>query len=331
MTGPCGANLRTGPRRARRHGHERNALPDFGGHHPDPNPVHAADVVVAMSREDHPDLGAASDGDGDRNMIVAPGLFVTPSDSLAIIVANAHLLPAFRGGLAGVARSMPTSRAVDRVAERLGMPCFETPTGWKFFGNLLDAGEVSICGEESAGTGSDHVREKDGIWAVLAWLNILAERGEPADEIVRHHWATFGRNFYSRHDYEAVPTAAADAVWARLGELIQPARSSELADLAGELSIELADEFSYVDPVDGSVSDHQGFRFGFSDGSRIVFRLSGTGTEGATIRIYLERYVADATQHGIETQTALAPITAAAAAISDVASLTGRVAPSVVS
>ena len=306
-------------------------LPDFGGHHPDPNPVHAHEVVEIMSGADAPNLGAASDGDGDRNMIVAPNLFVTPSDSLAIIVANSHLIPAYAGGLKGVARSMPTSRAVDRVADRLGLECHETPTGWKFFGNLLDAGRATICGEESAGTGSDHVREKDGLWAVLAWLNILAERGEPADEIVRRHWATFGRDFYSRHDYEAIPTDDADRVWARLGALIVDGADEVLSAAGSTLRLAMADEFSYTDPVDGSVSDHQGFRFGFADGSRIVFRLSGTGTQGATIRVYLERYEPDATRHADDTQVALAPVIEAAAALSQLADLTGRNEPSVIS
>ena len=309
-------------------------LPDFGGHHPDPNPVHAHEVVEVMSRPDAPDLGAASDGDGDRNMIVGRGLFITPSDSLAVLVANAGAVPRYAGGLAGVARSMPTSQAVDRVAERLGIACHETPTGWKFFGNLLDAGKATICGEESAGTGSDHVREKDGLWAVLFWLNIIAARRMGATEIVAEHWATYGRNYYSRHDYEAIDTAAADRMWAELGTTIAAGPDALLAGsgVAGpDLEVAWADEFSYSDPVDGSVSEHQGFRVGFADGSRIVYRLSGTGTQGATLRVYLERYEPDPARHGLDAQEALAPLIAAAGVIGRIDELTGRSTPSVIS
>ncbi len=296
-------------------------LPDFGGHHPDPNPVHAHEVVEAMSGADAPDLGAASDGDGDRNMIVGKALFVTPSDSLAVLVANAHLVPAYSGGLAGVARSMPTSQAVDRVAAALGIACHETPTGWKFFGNLLDAGQATICGEESAGTGSDHVREKDGLWAVLFWLNVIAARGIGATEIVHDHWATFGRNYYSRHDYEAIDTSAADGLWAELGSVIAAGPGERLVGTG--LEVAWADEFSYTDPVDGSVSDHQGFRVGFTDGSRLVYRLSGTGTQGATLRVYLERYEPDPSRQRLDAQVALAPLIAAADAIARIADHTG--------
>ncbi|MBB3541684.1 MULTISPECIES: alpha-D-glucose phosphate-specific phosphoglucomutase [unclassified Rhizobium] len=301
-------------------------LPDFGGHHPDPNPVHAKELYDEMMGDDAPDFGAASDGDGDRNLIIGRGIFVTPSDSLAILAANANLAPGYSGGLAGIARSMPTSGAADRVAERRGIGMYETPTGWKFFGNLLDAGMATICGEESAGTGSNHVREKDGLWAVLLWLNILAVRGESVQEIVTQHWQTYGRNYYSRHDYEGVDTEAANGLVANL--------RSQLASLPGQsfgpLKVEKADDFAYHDPVDKSVSEHQGIRILFEGGSRVVFRLSGTGTSGATLRVYLERYEADSTRHNIETQHALADIIAAAETIADIRSRTGRDAPSVI-
>src|SRR5690606_34469513 len=252
-------------------------LPAFGGHHPDPNLVHAKALYDDVMSESGPDFGAASDGDGDRNMIVGKGMFVTRSDSLAILAANATLAPGYANGIAGVARSMPTSAAADRVAERLGIGCYETPTGWKFFGNLLDAGKVTLCGEESFGTGSNHVREKDGLWAVLFWLNIIAARQESVKEMVTKHWAAFGRNYYSRHDYEEVETERADALMKELG--------AKLASLPGTslrgLTVEKADDFSYHDPVDGSVSEHQGIRVMFRGGARVVFRLSGTGTSGA--------------------------------------------------
>jgi phosphoglucomutase len=300
--------------------------PDFGGHHPDPNPVHAAELYAEMLGRDAPDFGAASDGDGDRNMIVAPGLFVTPSDSLAILTAQARLCPAYRDGLAGVARSMPTSRAADRVAASLGIAAYETPTGWKFFGNLLDAGLITLCGEESAGTGSNHVREKDGLWAVLCWLNILASTKLPADEIVRRHWREFGRDYYTRHDYEEVEQKAAEAVMDGL--------RTKLAGLKGQrfggLTVAWADEFRYVDPVDGSVSENQGIRIGFAEDARIVFRLSGTGTSGATIRVYIERYEADPARLDLPTQEMLVDVVAAARSISDIEALTGRSEPSVV-
>ena len=301
-------------------------LPDFGGHHPDPNPVHCKDLYDEMMSDDAPDFGAASDGDGDRNLIIGRGIFVTPSDSLAILAANAHLAPGYSGGLAGIARSMPTSGAADRVAERRNIGMYETPTGWKFFGNLLDAGMATICGEESAGTGSNHVREKDGLWAVLLWLNILAVRGESVQDIVTQHWQTYGRNYYSRHDYEGVDTDAANGLIANL--------RSQLASLPGQsfgpLKVEKADDFAYHDPVDKSVSEHQGIRVLFEGGSRVVFRLSGTGTSGATLRVYVERYEADSTRHNIETQQALADLIAAAETIADISSRTGRDAPSVI-
>ncbi|WP_455873857.1 alpha-D-glucose phosphate-specific phosphoglucomutase [Rhizobium yanglingense] len=301
-------------------------LPDFGGHHPDPNPVHCKELYDEMMGEDAPDFGAASDGDGDRNLIIGRGIFVTPSDSLAILAANANLAPGYSGGLAGIARSMPTSGAADRVAEKRGIGMYETPTGWKFFGNLLDAGMATICGEESAGTGSSHVREKDGLWAVLLWLNILAVRGESVQDVVTQHWQTYGRNYYSRHDYEGVDTDAANG-------LIDNLRSQLLAlpgKTVGGLTVETADDFAYHDPIDKSVSEHQGIRILFSGGSRVVFRLSGTGTSGATLRVYLERYEPDSTRHNIETQEALADLVAAAESIADIRKRTGRDAPSVI-
>lgn len=302
-------------------------LPDFGGHHPDPNPVHASAVVDALSAKNAPDMGAACDGDGDRNMIVGRNLFVSPSDSLAVIVANAHLVPGYAGGLAGVARSMPTSGAVDRVAKAMQIDCFETPTGWKFFGNLLDANRITICGEESAGTGSDHVREKDGLWAVLCWLNIVAARGMGVTEIVEDHWATYGRTYYSRHDYEALPIEDADQVWNGLRAIIDKLAGRTF----GGLKVKSADEFTYTDPVDGAVSAQQGFRVNFAKDARIVFRLSGTGTEGATLRLYFECFEPNVARHGLDPQVALAKLIAAADKIARVSSLTGRLAPSVIS
>jgi phosphoglucomutase len=301
-------------------------LEDFGGHHPDPNPVNAAELIALMQAPGAPDFGAASDGDGDRNMIVGRGIAVTPSDSLAIIGANATVAPGYSGGIAGIARSMPTSGAADRVAEALGIPCYETPTGWKYFSNLMDAGLVTLCGEESYGTGSSHVREKDGLWAVLFWLNLLAAGGKPVATIVREHWARFGRNYYSRHDYEAVDSAAADSMMAAL--------RSRLAGLAGQIlgsyRVALADDFVYTDPVDHSVASHQGVRIVMTDGSRIVFRLSGTGTEGATVRLYLERYEADPARHELDTQEALAELAAIADGVSALKQRTGRRSPSVI-
>jgi phosphoglucomutase len=299
---------------------------DFGGHHPDPNPVNAAELIALMNGPGAPDFGAASDGDGDRNMIVGRGIAVTPSDSLAIIAANATLAPGYAGGIKGIARSMPTSTAADRVAEALGISCFETPTGWKYFGNLMDANLVTLCGEESYGTGSHHIREKDGLWAVLFWLNLLAATRKPVGQIVGEHWARFGRNYYSRHDYEAVDAAAAEGMMTALRE-----RLPELAgrSLDGHHVAE-ADDFEYNDPVDGSVSTRQGIRIIMSDGSRIVFRLSGTGTEGATIRLYLERYEPDPARHDLDTQEALASLAAIAGEISGLRERTGRDRPTVV-
>ena len=299
---------------------------DFGGHHPDPNPVNAAELVALMNGPDAPDFGAASDGDGDRNMIVGRGLAVSPSDSLAIIAANATVAPGYRAGIKGIARSMPTSQAADRVAEALGISCFETPTGWKYFGNLLDAGLATLCGEESYGTGSDHIREKDGVWAVLFWLNLQAASGKSVTQLVREHWARFGRNYYSRHDYEAVDAAAAE-------QMMQALRD-RLATLAGHdfgaFRVAHADDFAYTDPVDHSVSRKQGVRIVMTDGSRIVLRLSGTGTEGATVRLYLERYEADSARHDLDTQQALAPLIEIAERVSQLRQRTGRQEPSVV-
>jgi phosphoglucomutase len=300
-------------------------LEDFGGHHPDPNPVNAAELIALMAAPDAPDFGAASDGDGDRNMIVGRNLAVTPSDNLAIIAANAGVAPGYRAGIQGIARSMPTSTAPDRVAQALGVPCYETPTGWKYFGNLMDAGMVTLCGEESYGTGSDHIREKDGLWAVLFWLNLLAASGQSVEAIVSAHWARFGRNYYSRHDYEAVDAQAADAMMNDL--------RAELPSLAGgvhgDYTIALADDFVYTDPVDGSVATRQGIRIIMTDGSRIVFRLSGTGTEGATIRLYLEKYEADPARHKLDAQHALAGLAQIADQLSQLKQRTGRAGPTV--
>ena len=305
-----------------------NAVPleDFGGGHPDPNLTYAHELVEIMYGADAPDFGAASDGDGDRNMILGKHFFVTPSDSLALLAANAKLVRGYAKGLAGVARSMPTSAAVDRVAQALNIPCYETPTGWKFFGNLMDADKVTLCGEESFGTGSNHVREKDGMWAVLFWLNILAVRKQSVESVVREHWAQYGRNFYSRYDYEGLPTEAANGV-------MQHLRAS-FATLAGKMfgkyTVRSCDDFSYTDPVDGSVSKGQGVRIIFTDGSRIVFRLSGTGTEGATLRVYLEAFEADVSLHHLDAQEALRELIQIALRISELQTRTGREQPTVI-
>jgi phosphoglucomutase len=310
------------------HGTVINGVPleDFGGHHPDPNLVHAAELVAMTKGQDGVDFAAASDGDGDRNMILGRDFFVTPSDSLAVLAANATLIPAHSNGIPGVARSMPTSQAVDHVAAALGIECFETPTGWKFFGNLLDAGRIAFCGEESFGTGSDHVREKDGIWAVLAWLNVIARRGQSVADIVTSHWQDYGRNYYCRHDYEGIKSKAADklmdALRARLPQL-------QGATLDGK-SVAYADDFSYTDPIDGSVSQRQGIRIGFEDGSRIVFRLSGTGTVGATLRVYLESFEPDPARQQMDPQTALASLIATANKLAEIETRTGRATPDVI-
>jgi phosphoglucomutase len=303
-------------------------LPDFGGGHPDPNPVYAAELVAALAdARTGLSFGAASDGDGDRNMIVGCGFVVSPSDSLAVLAANYQLIPAYAKGLAGVARSMPTSCALDRVAAELGIPCYETPTGWKYFGNLLDAGMATLCGEESAGTGSNHVREKDGLWAVLYWLNIVALREQPVEQIVREHWRRFGRNVYARHDYEGLATAQAETLFAELRQKLPALAGTELAGLR----IKAADDFCYIDPVDGSRSEKQGVRVMLEDGSRIVFRLSGTGTEGATLRLYLERYEPDPARHEIPAQEALAALVALAEKVARIAEISGRKVPDVIS
>jgi len=301
-------------------------LPDFGGGHPDPNLAHAKKLVGIMNGENAPDFGAASDGDGDRNMILGRNFFVTPSDSLAVLAANATCIPGYAHGLKGIARSMPTSMAVDRVAKNLNVACFETPTGWKFFGNLMDSGQVSLCGEESFGTSSNHVREKDGLWAVLMWLNILAERQQSVAEILRDHWQRFGRNYYCRHDYEEIDLDCANALMDHL--------KSQLAGLKGKTLgsyvVVEADDFSYTDPVDGSISAHQGIRILFDGGSRIVFRLSGTGTKGATLRVYIERYEAEPSQLDQSTQHILGELIAIAADVAEISTRTGRAAPTVV-
>ncbi|MBR7069311.1 MAG: alpha-D-glucose phosphate-specific phosphoglucomutase [Oxalobacter sp.] len=299
-------------------------LPDFGGHHPDPNPVNAKALIAFMNGPDAADMAAATDGDGDRNMIVGQGIAVTPSDSLAILTANAALVPGYARGIAGVARSMPTSAAVDRVADVLGIPHYETPTGWKFFGNLLDDGRITLCGEESYGTSSHHIREKDGIWAILFWLNLLARTGDSVAGMVGKHWARFGRNYYSRHDYENIDSARANALMEHLRH--------QLASLPGQalgtLTVAGADEFTYTDPVDGSVSGRQGIRIFFTDGSRIIFRLSGTGTVGATLRVYFDRY--DAVRLDMEPQVALQHLIRIADEVADITAFTGLSEPTVV-
>jgi phosphoglucomutase len=301
-------------------------LEDFGGGHPDPNLAHAQELVALCQGPEGLDFGAASDGDGDRNMILGRDFFVTPSDSLAVLAANAHLVPGYADGIVGVARSMPTSQAADRVAERLGIACYETPTGWKFFGNLLDAGRITLCGEESFGSGSDHVREKDGLWAILFWLNLLAARQEAVADIVQKHWRRYGRNFYTRHDYEAVDAPAAEALMDRLRALLPTLPGKRL----GDFKVTYADDFAYTDPVDASRSERQGIRIGLEGGSRLVFRLSGTGTEGATLRLYLESYEPDPTRHGQDTQEALAPLILIANELAQIQARTGRAAPDVI-
>lgn len=301
-------------------------LPDFGGHHPDPNLVHCKHLFDLAMSADAPDLCAASDGDGDRNLIIGRGQFVTPSDSVAMIAANAHLAPGYAAGITGIARSMPTSAAADRVAERMKVNIFETPTGWKFFGNLLDAGLATICGEESAGTSSNHVREKDGLWAVLMWLNILAARRQSVIEIVREHWQIFGRNYYSRHDYEEVAIDGANALMLALRAGLGGMKGKKL----GAREVADADDFAYHDPVDGSDAAGQGVRILFTDGARIVYRLSGTGTAGATLRVYIERFEPDPARHGIETQAALADLIELSHSIAGIERFTGRTTPSVI-
>lgn len=306
----------------------QNGIPleDFGGGHPDPNLVYAHDLVEIMFGDNAPDFGAASDGDGDRNMILGRHFFVTPSDSLAIMAANAKIVPGYSGGLAGVARSMPTSQAADRVAAQIGIDCYETPTGWKFFGNLLDADKATLCGEESFGTGSNHIREKDGLWAVLFWLNILAVKGQSVEEIVKDHWRTYGRNYYSRHDYEAVDSDRANTLITDLRAQLPTMKGQKL----GSYEVDYADDFSYTDPIDHSVSNKQGVRLGFTDGSRIVFRLSGTGTQGATLRAYFESYEPDAAKQDVEVQQALGELISIADQTARIRELTGMDKPTVI-
>ena len=303
-----------------------NAVPkeDFGGHHPDPNPVNATELIAFMNGPQGADMGAATDGDGDRNMIVGRHIAVTPSDSLAILAANARAVPGYATGIVGIARSMPTSTAADRVAAALGIACYETPTGWKFFGDLLDDGKITLCGEESYGTSSSHIREKDGIWAILFWLNLLAATGKTVGQIVHEHWRKYGRNYYSRHDYVSIDSQRAAALMDHL--------RAKLSGLSGQVfgscTVEKADEFSYTDPVDGSVSERQGIRIFFTDGSRIVFRLSGTGTVGATLRVYFDRYEKDRLDMAV--QDALGELIAIASEVADIAGFTGMTEPTVV-
>ncbi len=306
----------------------QNGMPleDFGGGHPDPNLVYAHDLVERMFGIDALDFGAASDGDGDRNMILGSRFFVTPSDSLAVMAANATLVPGYKDGLAGIARSMPTSEAPDRVAAKLGIDCYETPTGWKFFGNLLDAGKATLCGEESFGTGSNHIREKDGLWAVLFWLNILAVKQQPVEQLMRSHWQTFGRNYYSRHDYEGVNSDQANTLVTQLRNSIPTLKGRKF----GSREVAYSDDFSYTDPIDGSVSDKQGIRIGFTDGARIIYRLSGTGTQGATLRLYIESYEANVAQHNQDPQDALGDLIAIADEVAHIHSLTGMDTPTVI-
>ncbi len=305
-----------------------NGIPktDFGGGHPDPNLAHAHELAELMFSPQAPDFGAASDGDGDRNMILGKNIFVTPSDSLALLAANADCIPAYKGKLLGIARSMPTSQAADQVAKKMHLDCYETPTGWKFFGNLMDADKVTLCGEESFGTGSNHIREKDGLWAVLYWLNILAVRKESVRDIVHAHWQTYGRNYYSRHDYEAIDSDSANQLMDRLRDSVKTLQGQTL----GSLEVAYSDDFTYTDPIDRSVSEHQGIRIGFTDGSRIVFRLSGTGTSGATLRIYYESFESDQHKQDQETQQTLAELMGIAKTLSQLSETTGRTEPTVI-
>jgi len=301
-------------------------LPDFGGHHPDPNQVHAKELCQLLMSENGPDFGAASDGDGDRNLVIGKGIFITPSDSLAILAANAHLAKGYRSGINGIARSMPTSTAADHVAAKDKISLYETPTGWKFLSNLLDTGLITLCGEESFGTGSNHIREKDGLWAVLMWLNILAVTGKSVIDIMEQHWRQYGRNYYSRHDYEEVDSDAAR----RMMDDLRVRLPSLTRTRIGGLFLRKADEFSYCDPVDHSVSKHQGIRLFFAGGARIVFRLAGTGTRDATVRVYIEQYESDHTKQKQDTQKALDPLIALADKISNLKLRLNRHKPTVI-
>ncbi|MCU7875142.1 MAG: alpha-D-glucose phosphate-specific phosphoglucomutase [Candidatus Thiodiazotropha sp. (ex Lucinoma borealis)] len=327
ITGPYATHILEGLLNAQP-GTVMNGKPkvDFGGGHPDPNLVHAHELVALTSGSNAVDFGAASDGDGDRNMVLGRNFFVTPSDSLAVMVANAHLIKGYSDGISGVARSMPTSQAADRVAKKLGLACYETPTGWKFFGNLLDDRKITLCGEESFGTGSNHIREKDGLWAVLFWLNLLAIKQQSVETIVKEHWKTFGRNYYTRYDYEAIDKAAAEGLMDHLRNRLNHLPGQELN---GYL-VEYADDFAYTDPIDGSRSERQGIRIGFSDGSRIVFRLSGTGTEGATLRVYLEAYEADPAKQMQDTQSVMNNLVETALVLAEIEPRTGRTKPTVI-
>ena len=306
-------------------------LTDFGGGHPDPNLVHAHELVNLLHGDDALDFGAASDGDGDRNMVLGKNFYINPCDSLAILTANADCIPAYSKGISGVARSMPTSRAVDRVATAMNIPCYETPTGWKFFGNLLDAGKITLCGEESFGTGSDHVREKDGLWAVLFWLNLIAIKKQPVSNIVRNHWAKYGRDYFTRHDYEAVDSADAQEMIRQLKEKIPSLPGQTFLDSkSAGLTIESADDFQYIDPVDNSKTTAQGVRVYLNNGGRIVFRLSGTGTQGATLRVYLDCYQNNAELLEQDTQEALSELIQVADTLAGIKRFTGREKPDVI-
>jgi len=328
VTGPYAKEI-FGKRLSANVGAVINGIPleDFGGGHPDPNLAHTEELVSILNAgANAPGFGAASDGDGDRNMIIGQNFFVNPSDSLAIMAANAHFLPGYKLGVCGIARSLPTSRAADKVAEELGIECYETPTGWKYFGNLLDDKRITLCGEESFGSGSDHIREKDGIWAVLFWLNLVAVKKQPVEAITRSHWKRYGRHYYTRHDYEAIDSEIAD-------ELMQNLRAIASSLVGTEYSaykVSLCDDFSYTDPVDNSVTENQGIRILFEDESRIVFRLSGTGTEGATLRVYIERYVSDPALHDLETQTALAELIDIANNVAEIKARCNREQPDVI-
>ena len=301
-------------------------MPDFGGRHPDPNLIHARDLVDFMNGPNAADFAAAADGDGDRSMQLGRAFYVTPSDNIALLTANAHLAPGYSRGLAGVARSMVTGEAVDHVAAKLQIPCYETPTGWKFFGNLLDAGKITLCGEESFGAGSDHIREKDALWTVLFWLNILACRKESVADIVRAHWREYGRNFYMRHDYEAIDKPVAQALIENLRRLVKTLPGSEF----GSRRVKFSDDFSYTDPIDNSIAANQGIRIIFEDGSRILYRLSGTGTVGTTVRVYFERYEPDPAKHDQDVREVLKELVDIADRIGEIGRRTERTGPDVI-